>query len=151
VGLEGGSNRPLTVLVCEIFPVMQKNSARLRVLVVEDESLIRWSVAETLAEAGHTVLEAGDAATAVRTLVEAAEPVDVVLLDFRLPDSNDLTLLRNIRRLTPRSSVVLITAHGTPEVTQGALDLGVYGVLNKPIDMHDVEPIVLLANESRPH
>lgn len=54
-------------------------------------------------------------------LTAATEPVDVVLLDYRLPDSNDLTLLATIRRLAPGSSVVLMTAYGTPEVTEGAL------------------------------
>lgn len=130
---------------------MPKNPPALRVLVVEDEALIRWSVAETLALAGHTVLEAVDGAGAVRVLTETSEPVDVVLLDFRLPDSNDLTLLSSIRRLTPRSSVVLMTAFGRPEVTKGALDLGVYRVLNKPVDMQDLAPLVLQAHGSRPH
>ena len=130
---------------------MTKNSPTLRVLVVEDESLIRWAVAETLAHAGHTVLEAVDGATAMRALTETSDPVDVVLLDYRLPDSNDLALLSNIRRLTPESSVVLMTAYGTPEVTRGALELGVYRVLSKPIDMHDIEPLVLQAHSSRPH
>jgi DNA-binding NtrC family response regulator len=68
-----------------------------------------------------------------------------------LPDSNDLTLLSNIRRLTPLSAVVLMSAYGTPEVTEGALALGVYRVLNKPIDMHDVGLLVLQAHASRSH
>ena len=68
---------------------MEHESPSLRVLIVDDESLIRWSVAETLGAAGHAVLEAADGATALRTLTEVSDPVDVVLLDFRLPDSND--------------------------------------------------------------
>ena len=65
----------------------------LRVLVVEDELLIRWSIAETLAHSGHVVIEAEDGATAVRTLRDSVEPVDAIVLDYRLPDSNDLALL----------------------------------------------------------
>jgi DNA-binding NtrC family response regulator len=125
-----------------IFPARSKKSPVLRVLVVEDEPLIRWSIAETLAGDGHIVLEAADAATAIRSLTETCEPVDVVLLDFRLPDSNDLTLLSGIRRLSPDSAVVLMTAFGTPEVIQGALDLGAYRVLTKPIDIHDIAALV---------
>jgi two-component system, NtrC family, response regulator AtoC len=130
---------------------MEHESPSLRVLIVDDESLIRWSVAETLGAAGHAVLEAADGATALRTLTEVSDPVDVVLLDFRLPDSNDLTLLSNIRRLTPLSAVVLMSAYGTPEVTKGALALGVYRVLSKPIDMHDIGVLVLDAHASRSH
>ena len=130
---------------------MERKSPTLRVLVVEDELLIRWSIAEILKQSGHTVLEASDGASAIQALTAATEPVDVVLLDYRLPDSNDLTLLATIRRLAPRSSVVLMTAYGTPEVTQGAFQLGVCRVLSKPFDMHDLAPVVLQAYGSRPH
>jgi DNA-binding NtrC family response regulator len=115
------------------------------VLVIEDEPLIRWSIAETLTLKGHTVLEAGDAESAVQTLLDEDDAVDVVLLDYRLPDSNDLGLLTEIRRLAPRSAVLLMTAFGTPEITRGALDLGAYGVVNKPFDMHAIEPMILQA------
>ena len=129
---------------------MMEKSPALRVLVVEDELLIRWSIAETLAHAGHTVIEAEDGATAVRALTAPAEPVDAVLLDYRLPDSNDLTLLANIRRLSPHSPVILMTAYGTPEVTKGALDLGVYRVMSKPFEMHELEELLLQACASGP-
>ena len=129
---------------------MLEKSPVLRVLVVEDESLIRWSIAEMLSHSGYTVIEAPDGATAVRVLTEMSEPVDVVLLDYRLPDSNDLTLLANVRRLAPQSSVVLMTAFGTPEVVQEARELGVCRVLNKPFDMHDIAGVVLQAHGSRP-
>ena len=129
---------------------MVEKSPALRVLVVEDERLIRWSIAETLAHAGHTVIEAEDGAAAVRALTALAEPVDAVFLDYRLPDSNDLTLLANIRRLSPHSPVILMTAYGTPEVTKGALDLGVYRVMSKPFEMHELEELLLQACASGP-
>ena len=113
----------------------------MRVLVVDDEFLIRWSIAETLGAAGHEVTEAPDAAAALAALEETPDP-DVVLLDFRLPDSNDLGVLAKIRRLAPASAVVLMTAFGTPEVTAGALQLGACKVLSKPFNMHDLEYIV---------
>jgi DNA-binding NtrC family response regulator len=119
----------------------------LRVLIVEDERLIRWSIAETLQHAGHVVIEAGDGAAAVSSLTNLDEPVDAVVLDYRLPDSNDLTLLAHIRRMSPHSAVILMTAFGTPEITKAALDLGVYRVLSKPFDMHDLESLLLQACE----
>ena len=101
--------------------------------------------------AGHTVIEAENGAAAVRALTNTAEAVDVVMLDYRLPDSNDLTLLAAIRRLSPRSGVILMTAHGTPEITKGALDLGAYEVMHKPFELHELEPILLKAfASSRP-
>jgi DNA-binding NtrC family response regulator len=112
----------------------------LRVLVVDDEPLIRWSIAETLGAAGHQVVEAEDAASALRSVHDHPGP-DLVLLDFRLPDSNDLGLLAQIRQLAPGAVVVMMTAFGTPDVTAGALRLGASRVLNKPFNMHDVEDV----------
>jgi DNA-binding NtrC family response regulator len=122
----------------------------LRVLVVEDETLIRWSIAETLAEEGHTVMEATSAATAVKAL-EDEDDIDVVLLDYRLPDSNDLGLLANVRRLQPRSAVVMMTAYGTPEMTESALALGAHRVVGKPFDMRALESLVVEAHDARAH
>jgi DNA-binding NtrC family response regulator len=130
-------------------PAAKKPAAR-DVLVIDDEPLIRWSLTETLAEAGHTVSEAGDRESAIRALMARSEPPDVVLLDYRLPDSNDLGLLATIRQLAPRTQVILMTAFGTPEVTSGALALGAFRVVGKPFDMHDLASLVLQAHASRP-
>ena len=118
-------------------------------LVVDDEPLIRWSLSETLEQSGHAVVEAGDALNAVRS-VSAGEPFDVVLLDYRLPDSNDLELLATIRVLAPTAAVIMMTAFGTPEVLAGALELGAYRVLQKPFEVHDLAALVLEAHAA-PH
>jgi DNA-binding NtrC family response regulator len=122
----------------------------LRVLVVDDELLIRWSLAETLTESGHLVSEAADGAHAIRAVEDGTQPFDVVLLDYRLPDSDSLTLLARIRKAAPEAQVILMTAYGTPEVIKGALDLGAYRVLSKPIDMPHLEPLVREAHQARP-
>ena len=127
----------------------EEKPAALRVLIVDDEPLIRWSAAETLTLAGHDVGEAGDARTALTRLSEGPVP-DVILLDFRLPDSNDLSLLETIRRDYPSSAVVMMTAFGSPEVVAGAMKLGAYRVLGKPVDMHELNDLVLQAYEARP-
>jgi DNA-binding NtrC family response regulator len=114
----------------------------LRVLVVDDELLIRWSLVEALTERGHVVTEAGDAASARRIVGDAARRPDVVLLDYRLPDSDDLGLLAAIRREAPEAQVILMTAFGTPEVVTGALELGAYRVVGKPFDVDDLTALV---------
>jgi DNA-binding NtrC family response regulator len=128
--------------------VMERNKS-LRVLIVEDEGLIRWAVAEALKQAGHTVTESWDAATAMRALTESRVPMDVVLLDFRLPDSNDLRLLAAIRRQAPSSAVVMMTAHGTPETVAAAVALGVHAVIAKPFDLNRVGTVLADACQAR--
>jgi ATP-dependent Lon protease len=113
----------------------------LHVLVVDDEPLIRWSVCEVLGELGHEVEEASDGASAMRRLSEGTR-FDVIVLDYRLPDSNDLRLLEAIRRLAPESAVIMMTAFGTPEMVAGALALGASRVLPKPFDVHDLACLV---------
>jgi two-component system response regulator AtoC len=120
----------------------------LRILVVDDEALIRWSLVETLSDCGNEVVAVTDAESAVQVVADAAVPFDVALLDFRLPDSNDLTLLSRLRRLTPATRIILMTAYGTPEVLQGALDLGAYCVINKPFEMNVLSPLVTEAHAS---
>jgi DNA-binding NtrC family response regulator len=118
------------------------------VLVVDDEPLIRWSVCEVLAESGHTVCEACDGASAVERLSDGTRLFDVIVLDYRLPDSNDLHLLETVLGLAPDSTVIMMTAFGSPETVAGALKLGVYRVVPKPFDMHDMARLVTEAPRS---
>jgi DNA-binding NtrC family response regulator len=105
------------------------------VLIVDDEALIRWSVAESLEAAGHRVLEAGSAREALDWVEDSAAAINTVVLDLKLPDSSDLGLLRRVHELRPSCRIILMTAHGTPEVLEEALQSGASDVLNKPFDM----------------
>jgi DNA-binding NtrC family response regulator len=127
---------------------MSRSAPGLRILIVDDEALIRWSLVETLSGCGHVVVEAGDAASAVQAVTAAAVPFDVVLLDFRLPDSNDLALLSRLRRLAPATRIILMTAYGAPEMLEAARDLGAYRVIGKPFEMNEVAPLVTQASRS---
>jgi two-component system response regulator PilR (NtrC family) len=129
---------------------VQSEIARpLRVLVVDDELLIRWSIGTTLVTLGHRVFEAVDAASTRHLLEHLDRPVDVVLLDYRLPDSDDLVLLEDIRRITPRSAVVMMTAFGAPDIAPAAKALGVHAVIEKPFDVRTLESELLRACASR--
>lgn len=107
-------------------------------LVVDDEPLIRWSVAESLSDLGYSVSQAGDAHSALRELTAAARPFAIVVLDLRLPDMTDLSLLGTVRQLLPEAAVILMTAFGTPEVISGAKALGA-NVLFKPFELDELK------------
>ena len=110
--------------------------------------LIRWSVTETLAELGLDVEQADCAASALHAITSTALPFDVVVLDLRLPDMHDLSLLATIRQLLPTTPVVLMTAFGTPEIMAEARGLGVSAVLNKPFELGDLGRVVLEATNA---
>jgi DNA-binding NtrC family response regulator len=127
---------------------MANGRERLTILVVDDEALLRWSLAEVLRRSGHTAIEATSARETLDILSRTSAPVDAVLLDYRLPDSTNLRLLEEVRRRAPKTAVVLMTAHGTPEMMQDALDRGAYCVLSKPFDMHAIASLVAEACQS---
>lgn len=111
------------------------------ILVVDDEPLIRWSVAESLSDLGYDVEQAGDATSALRTVTTTALAFDVVVLDLRLPDMADLSLLSTLRQLLPRATLVLMTAFGTPEVVAEAMALGA-DVIHKPFELDVLQRLV---------
>jgi DNA-binding NtrC family response regulator len=124
----------------------------LHVLVVEDETLLRWSLAEILRRHGHSVAEAVSASTARDEISSTTAPIDIVFLDYRLPDSNDLSFLDEVRRRIPRAAVVMMSAYASPEVAHEALEHGAYCVLSKPFDLHEVNALVQNAHRAgRPH
>src|SRR5688572_32118553 len=92
------------------FRMAERISAPARVLVVDDEALIRWSLSERLASAGYEVEEAGDGETAIGYFRQGAPHIDLVVLDLKLPDADGVTLLKQIKRLSPASRVVMMTA-----------------------------------------
>jgi DNA-binding NtrC family response regulator len=109
---------------------------RPNVLVVDDEALIRWSLAESLTNAGYHVLEAPDRRTALQFFKPGSDRACVALLDLRLPDSQDLGLLEHIRAVAPQCRVIIMTAHGTPELVEAALRGGAFRVVDKPFDLN---------------
>ena len=124
---------------------MDIQSAPRRVLVVDDEPLIRWSVAESLSDHGFQVVDSADAQSARNAMRDSTRGFDAVLLDLLLPDSTDLSLLRALRAQAPATALILMTAFGTPELADDALRAGAYRVLDKPFEMDDLADVVSAA------
>ena len=115
------------------------------ILVVDDEALIRWSLAERLKAEGYEVVEAETGRAALEKLPEG---VDLVLLDYRLPDTDGVTILRKIKEFDQDILVILLTAFATVETAVEAMKLGAYHFANKPFNLDDVAATVERALET---
>jgi DNA-binding NtrC family response regulator len=121
----------------QIFPL---RSAKIlpRVLVVDDEGLLRWSLAEMLAEAGYQVVEAQNGREARTAIADEEHPIDVMLVDLKLPDVDGLQLVREARRRCLTCPILIMTAYGSAETLDSALGAGAHGVVAKPFDLDDM-------------
>lgn len=118
------------------------NPAPLSVLVVDDEPLIRWSLRQGLLDHGHEVATAATGAEAIVEIANTRRVFDVVILDYRLPDRQDLTLLEDVRRLSPESIVMMMTAFGDDNMRSGAWERGAYVVVDKPFQVASVVSLI---------
>jgi two-component system NtrC family response regulator len=109
---------------------------RVGILIVEDEEAQRSLLGGLLRKEGYTVGEASDGAGALALFQK--EIFEIVLLDYRLPDTDGLSLLKQIKEINPGTEVVMITAFGSIENAVGALKAGASEYLTKPIDLDDL-------------
>jgi DNA-binding NtrC family response regulator len=105
------------------------------ILVVDDEPLIRFALAERLTEEGYRVIEADTAASA---LARSVDGVDLVLLDYKLPDGDGIEVLKRLKERDPDALVILLTAHVSVDLAVEAMKQGAYHYANKPFNLDEI-------------
>src|ERR1044071_4702384 len=107
-----------------------------KILIVDDEELIRWTLREALCGWGFVPVEAETVSEALATF-DAEQPT-VVLLDINLPDGSGLDVLREVKRRQPHAVVIMITANVLVDDTISALRGGAYDFIGKPITLEEL-------------
>jgi DNA-binding NtrC family response regulator len=107
-----------------------------RVLIVEDEELIRWSLRQKFETRSYQVTDVENGADAVAAL--DAEMFDLIMLDYKLPDTTGLELLRKIRESDADAVVIMMTAYSSVDTAVEAIKLGAHDYVTKPFDMEQV-------------
>jgi DNA-binding NtrC family response regulator len=117
-----------------------------KILVVDDERLVRWSLRQKCEEWGYQVLEAPGGEPGLR-LAQQESP-DLVLLDVRMPDMNGLLVLEQVKKLPDAPSVIMITADPQLDDVKNALKLGAYDFIGKPLDFDELHVTIQNALEA---
>jgi DNA-binding NtrC family response regulator len=115
------------------------------ILVVDDESLIRWTLSERLSLDGHVVVEAETGKAAIGRF---GPDIDLVLLDFKLPDSDGLQVLKAMKARDSDVPVILLTAFSSIETAVEAMKQGAYHYANKPFNLDELAMVVQKALET---
>src|SRR5512133_601794 len=120
--------------------------AREKILIVDDESLVRWSRRQKVQECGFHPLEADTGAAALKAVQNEAP--DLVLLDLRLPDISGIEVLHQFRQSGFTAPVIMITADSRDNVRDALMNLGAFQFYEKPVDFDKLEFAVRNALES---
>ena len=107
-----------------------------RILVVDDEPMMRDLLQITLTRKGHEVLSADGGRKAIQRFRH--EHPDLTILDLNLPDINGIDVLREIRSVDPHATVIILTGAGREDLEQEARALGVTDFLQKGFSLHEL-------------
>jgi DNA-binding NtrC family response regulator len=118
---------------------------RLRILIVDDESVVRESLAGWFEEDGHTVKTASDARSAL-TLIRSAT-WDIALVDIKMPGMDGLELQRRIHEAAPQTTVIIMTAFASVDTAVQALKEGAYDYIVKPFDPEHLSHLIQKTSE----
>jgi two-component system, NtrC family, response regulator AtoC len=117
-----------------------------KIMVVDDEHLIRWSLEQNLKKQGYEVCTAGTGEDALRLARE--EQPELVLLDYHLPGINGLEVLQRLKEIDEDVLVIMVTAQGGLETAVNTMRHGAYDYINKPFNLDEMAIVIRKALET---
>jgi PAS domain S-box-containing protein len=130
----------LTTTDPEKLPSKQTTSINLKILVIDDEPLVRSLLKKVLENGGHTVAEAADGREGVRNFRE--DTFDLVITDHGMPVMNGLDAAFRIKKQSPHTPVLLITGWDTESTTPFQKPSGIDELISKPFDLENILDLV---------
>ncbi len=118
-----------------------------RILVIDDESIMRDAVRDAMRRAGHEVDAFADGAEAMEHA--AGKKFHLVISDLKMPGMDGEAVLERVKQISPDLPVILITAHGTVESAVAVMKKGAYDYIQKPFELEELELLAARALEHR--
>jgi two-component system response regulator HydG len=118
----------------------QEKKESTRILVIDDEPVIRDLLFDVLSRRGYTVDTAEDGAIGLKKAT--TEHYAVVFTDIRMPGMNGVEVYKKLKTISPKSRVIVMTGYGLEEMIQEALDLGAFADVKKPFDLELIYGLV---------
>ncbi|MGQ9570349.1 MAG: HD domain-containing phosphohydrolase [Thermodesulfovibrionales bacterium] len=115
------------------------NNSKEKILIIDDELMARYAVQQVLKDR-YTIFTASGGREGLDFI--SRNPVDLVVLDIKMPDMDGVSVLREIKKICPDTEVILLTAYAGVETAQSALRLGALDYLTKPFDKDDVINVI---------
>lgn len=122
-------------------------TAGVRILIVDDEPSVCHLVRRILSVEGAEILEARSGKDALR--LARTCPVDLLVVDVRLPDLSGLEVLRRVRRIDPTVPVIMLSGHGSRESVRTSMSLGAFDYLTKPLNHEELRRLAHEALSTR--
>ncbi|MBA4372423.1 MAG: DNA-binding response regulator [Thermodesulfovibrio sp.] len=117
-----------------------------KILVIDDEKLLRWSLQQNLSKEGFTVVTAERGMEGFDLYIE--EQPDIVLLDVHLPDVSGITILENIKKENKDAIIIMVTAFGDIQTAVRTIKTGAYDFVEKPFNMDKIKILISKALET---
>ena len=117
-------------------PMLGLNKMMARIMVVDDEKLVRWSISNGLKRDSHEVFCAQDGTEAMEQAKKIA--FDLVITDFKMPGMNGAELLEQLKRFSPKTRVIMLTAYSVELNRQTAMELGACEYIQKPFMVDEI-------------
>ncbi len=111
-----------------------------RILIADDEYLIRWSLSQALSQQGHEVSSVENGKKAVEAI--RTESFDFIITDLLMPELDGWKVLESARQALPQPRVIIITAHGSDGTRERAQEKGAWAYLEKPYVLDKIKELL---------
>ncbi len=117
----------------------------IKILIADDEESMRFFLSEMIKKEGYlfeTAVDGGDALSKIK-----GSSFDIAILDLKMPKLSGMELLSEIKKVSPETVVIIITAHGTRNIAMEAIEKGAYDYFTKPFDVNEMRIVIKRAVE----